>query len=227
MSAGEAAALLAQEASKIAREPVELSEWMLYKMEQQKASIPAVIADAAKIIYPHAADKLTSVYYNASSFNREDNGPDERTRAFTEALAARTTIRARVLLGAGASVWSVKGMTTETIDIFAAIGGNREIVKIGSAGLGNIRPRSLLIFEPDPHPHENIWLLVQSKTDPDKWAIRFIEPGGNLLISLDKSDKPLKLTEWHIRGFAWAEAPQKGMTYPDFNVRMNGIEPKK
>lgn len=159
----------------------------------------------------------------------DDSGPDPRAVEAAGMVSDQRTIRVAILVGDGALVWSAKGAQRDQLMTFAYLGESREVVKLAESSLATLgnrfRPGTILVFERDEYPRTDVFLLAESREDPDLRSIRWIEPDHADQLVGEGVD-PVPLSGWRVRGFAYAEI-RGSSGAQEIDIRPAGIGPRR
>jgi transcriptional regulator with XRE-family HTH domain len=173
-----------------------------------------------------SVDSQTDVHYNEGDSNRS---PSDETLDLIAAISDPRTIRIQAPIIEGAAVWSLKGARRQTMNLFAYLAAGSTPVKLADHSPSlNFPSGTLLLFQDDDYPRTDVYLLIQSKADPDLHAIRYLESADPLSLKAeDAASVPLKLTEWAVAGFCIAEVQGASSSAPRVIIRPDGIGPNR
>ncbi len=176
-------------------------------------------ADLQKRTSETSGQKQTHVYYNESQTN-EDSARARRLD-LGRAILQRETVRVDALRVSPSSAWSAKRIEHVSRTISALLGVASDYIVVDDDNLTNLRPGTMLVFQPTEYPLEDVYLLFRSKKEPDLFAIGDIDANEPTTVQIGKTKE--SLSDWTVVGWAFAAAWGLGENLEDYRVASKGI----
>jgi transcriptional regulator with XRE-family HTH domain len=206
-----------------------LSSW-----ERGRHDPPAdVIAQASKVLHqpiaffygeaPLAiANQQNSVYYKEEL----DSAPSDAIVDTAKQLLDPSTIRVAVAVVDPGNPWSAKGAQRLTLNLLTYVAGSRPMVRLAGPAL-KFPSGTVLVFQPDPFPTTDVYLLLENRANPDIQAVAWIDAeGDSTKLTLEGQSEKEPLQNWTVLGYAWATIQNPQLPNADYRIRPSGIGPR-